>query len=236
MKLKFWQREKSKAEILDASFQKLEKEEREARGMTQELNRRDWKYWTKYWKQSLYVVGGLLVLVVGYFCALLWSGQRDNIFLTIGIIVIWPGGVYLLYRGMRSPERDVVIVGSDKPSIGEVNSLNIYAKMNKDTGKLYPEKVTFEMLLHPEGQPQQCTNNGKWYYVHIWDIAKRRLKPFALPDSQYFDPREFANVIMMPAHKRLFERQASMFQKIAPWIMVFAFFGSIIGMVVTTPA
>lgn len=236
MKLKFWQQEKTKEEILNASFQKLEKEEREAKGMEQELNRQDWRYWRKYWKQSLYVVGGLLALVVGYFLSMLWSGQRDSIFLTIGVIILWPGGLYLLYRGMRSPERDVVIVGSDKPSIGEVNSLNIYARKNQDTGKIYPEKVAFELVSKPEGQPQECTNNGKWYYVHIWDMAKQRLVPFALPDSQYFDPREFANVITMPAHKRLFERQASMLQKIAPWIMVLAFFGSIIGVVVTAPA
>jgi len=234
MKLRFWQREKSKEEMLNASFQKLMEEEREARGKT-ELNRLDWGYWKKYWKQSLCLIGGLFILLVGYYFSMIWSGQRDNIFLTICIIIMWPGGCYLIFRGIKGPEHEVVIVGSEKPS-GEVNSLNIYARKNPDTGKIYPEKVAFEMILKPEGQPQQCTNNGKWYYVHIWDIAKQRLVPFALPDSQYFDPREFANVIKMPAHMKLFERQASLLQKIAPWVMVIAFFGSIIGMVMTTPA
>lgn len=198
------------------------------------LNRRDWKYWIKYWKQSLYVIGGLGALLVGFFLALLWAENSGDILLAMGVIVTWPGGIYLIYRGIRGPERDVVIVGSAKPT-GEVNSLNIYARKDKDSGKIYAEKVAFEMTYEPLGQPQQCINNGKWYYVHIWDIGGNKLIPFVLPDSQYFDPREFANVIKMPAHKRLFERQASMLQKVAPWIMVIAFIISLLGMVMTTP-
>lgn len=182
----------------------------------------------------LYVTGGLVALAVGFFLTILWTENRANLFFTMGVIVTWPGGVYLIYHGIRGPEHDVVIVGSDKPT-GEVNSLNVYAKKDESSGKIYPEKVAFEMVYKPLGQPQQCTNNGKWYYVHIWDIAKQKLVPFVLPDSQYFDPREFANVINMPAHKRLFEHQASMLQKIAPWIMVVAFMVSILGMVMTAP-
>ena len=200
----------------------------------EELNKRNWRYWRKYWKQSLCVIGGLLVLAVGFILATLWTGQRDNMFLTLGVIVAWPGGIYLIYRGIRGAEHDVVIVGSEKPA-GPVNSLNIYARKDKTTGKICADKVAFDMVYEPQGQPQQCTNNGKWYYVHIWDIAKQELLPFILPDSQYFDPREFANVIKMPADKKLFERQASMLQKVAPWVMVVAFLISILGMVMTAP-
>ena len=187
------------------------------------------------WKQIAYFAGGAAALILGFIMALAWGDNRGNMLLAMGTIVFWPGGAYLLYRGIKKPDQEVVIVGADKPT-GLVNSLNIYGKKDEETDKVYPEKVVFEWVDEPKGQPQQCTNNSKWYYVHIWDIATQQLKPFVLPDSQYFDPREFANVIMMPAHKRLFERQASMLQKIAPWVMVVAFLVSIFGLIATTPA
>lgn len=187
-------------------------------------------------KQIVYIVGGLICLSVGFVLAMLWSEQRDNMFLTMAIILLFPSGAFLVYRGWnKTTDIETVIVGQKKVTT-PVNSLNIYAKKDRETGKIYPEKVVFEMLPNPMGQPQQCTNNGKWYHVHIWDLATNKLSPFVLPDSQFFDPREFANVIKMPAHKKLFSRKMSMIQKIGPWVMVVAFLISIIGMVITAPA
>lgn len=186
-------------------------------------------------KQLAYIGGGATSLVVGFIIATAWAVDRSSLLLTMGVIIFWPGGAYLLYRGLKKTDsEEVVIVGADKPT-SIVNSLNIYAIKDEETDKIYPQKVVFEWVEKPKGQPQQCLNNNRWYYVHIWDIEKLILKAFTLPDTQYFDPREFANVIVMPAHKKLFERQATFMQKIGPFVMVLAFMASIFGMLVTTP-
>ncbi len=185
-------------------------------------------------KQIGYFAGGIVALFVGFLMAMAWGENRGNMLLAMGTILCWPGGAYLLYRGIQKRDQEAVIIGADKPK-GLVNSLSIYAKKDSETGRIYPEKIVFEWEENPLGQPQQCINNNRWYYVHLWDIAKGKLVPFALPDSQYFDPREFANVITMPAHKKLFERQATLLQKIAPFVMVVAFLISIFGLLITTP-
>ena len=187
------------------------------------------------WKRWVYFVGGALAVSLGFMLGGMWSETRNSMLLAIATISLIPFGVFLIWKGWNKvTDVEAVIVGSKKPTT-PVNSLNIYAKKDKDSGKIYPEKIEFTWMEKPMGQPQQCLNNGKWYYVHIWDIAKNTLKPFTLPDSQYFDPREFANVIKMPAHKKLFERQVSTFQKVAPWVMVVAFLISVLGLITTTP-
>lgn len=186
-------------------------------------------------KQVACIIGGVLLLILGFWIATLWSGQRDNLLLTVAVTAMLPGGAYLIYRGLQKSDQEVVIVGTEKPTT-KVNSLNIYATKDDDTGKVYPQKIAFEWVDNPKGQPQQCLNNSQWYYVHMADVLTGELKALILPDSQYFDPREFANVIKMPAHNKLFERKASMLQKVAPWVMVVAFIASLFGMLVTAPA
>jgi len=186
-------------------------------------------------KQWAYLIGGIVCVIFGFFIASIWGTQRENMGLALMAIALWAIGAFMAYRGFKQiGDTDVVIVGTKKPDT-PVNSLNIYAKKDKTTGTIYSEKIVFEMVEEPLGQPQQCTNNGRWYYVHLWNIETEALEAFALPDSQFFDPREFANVIKMPAHNKLFERQISTFQKVAPWIMVAAFGISILGLVMTTP-
>lgn len=220
MKLKFWQKSKDE-ELKGASF---------------------WQRIWLYRARLLYFIGGIAALVGGYILAQYWQGHRESVLLTMAVILLFVGGVILLIKGWRVTRyEEAVIVGAKKPE-GPVNSLNIYAKKDAGTGQLYPEKIAFELVNskgqvvtettplekgeHPIGQPWQSLDNGQWYHLNIWDIAAGKLKPFMLPDSQYFDPREFANVITMPAHKKLFERRATLFQKIAPWIMLVGFIAS----------
>ena len=188
------------------------------------------------WRLILLWVGGAVCIAIGFTLAFVWSDNRENIWPALGFIVFVVGGGYLLYLGWHRPSEVTVIVGSEKPQ-GVVNCLNIYAHKDEGTGKVMPTKVAFEWLDPTElkGQPWQCTNNRNWYYVNLWNIAKDRLEPFVLPDSQYIDPQEFANIINMPAHKNLFEREPSMMQKVAPGIMLLALIISIIGLIATTP-
>jgi len=186
--------------------------------------------WYKIGKlQALYIGGGLLVVILGFFMASLWSTSRDNMVLALLTVLLIPAGAFSIYKGIKRPDSDAVIVGAKKP-VGPVNSLNIYARRD-ESGKLLADRVVFENVKKPLGQPQQCVNNGNWYHVHIFDLATNKLKPFVLPDNQYFDPAEFANVINMPAHKKLFERKVSLLQKIAPGILLVAFLIAAIALV-----
>lgn len=221
---------KEKKEILDASFQQLEKEEREGAKTP---------FWQQLWLHRarwLYLLGSVVALGLLYPLYQLYLIDRSNPLIVVGLIACVIGSGFLFVRGWRATrEQETVIVGAVQP-IGRVNSLNIYAKKDETTGQIYAEKMAFEWDNNPTGQPWQSLNNGKWYHLNIWDIVAGKLKPFVLPDSQYFDPREFANVITMPAHKKLFEHRASLFQKIAPWVMTVAFLISIFGLIVTTPS
>lgn len=179
--------------------------------------------------QAIYLIGGVLALLLGFWMGSLWGTSRDNLMLALLTILLLPAGAFLIYKGIKRPEVAAVIVGAKAP-IGVVNSVNIYAKKDEN-GKLMPERVAFENVKKPLGQPQQCVNNGNWYFVHIFDLVTGKLKPFVLPDSQYFDPAEFANVINMPAHKKLFTQKVSLLQKIAPGILLVAFIASAIALV-----
>lgn len=186
-------------------------------------------------KRLAYFIGGIVALGLVVPLYQLYLIDRANPLVVVGLIGCFIGSGFLLHRGWRAGrQEEAVIVGAEKPA-GPINSLNIYARKDEDTGQIYPEKIAFEWVDEPEGQPWQCLDDGNWYHLNIWDIVAGKLKPFILPDSQYFDPREFANVITMPAHKKLFERRQSLFQKIAPWIMIVAFLISIFGLLVTTP-
>jgi hypothetical protein len=86
---------------------------------------------------------------------------------------------------------------------------------------IYPDKVVFDNVASPEGQPYQCLNDNKHYYINIWDEAIKRLVPFVLPDLQYYTPQLFAErVLELPAHRRIFRRRENLLQKLSPFILL----------------
>lgn len=188
----------------------------------------------KWWM----VVAGLGLIVVAFIAGAAWGQSRGNMLFALVVIALLPAGVLLIRQGLKVGESEAVIVGPGgvvKKFAGPANSLNIYAKKRNEK-QIVADRVAFEWMDNPLGQPQQCINDGKWYHVHLWLPDTLTYEAFILPDSQYFDPREFANVITMPAHRKLFESQASLLQKIAPWVMVVAFLISIIGLIAMTPS
>ncbi len=164
------------------------------------------------------------LIYLGGWAGMAWGADHTQTILAFGSIGI-PLGAALGYWVISKRETDsslIVIEGGEPRFKGVANSLNIYAEKDKATGKIRPLKVAFEWVERPLGQPYKCLNNDGFFYVHLWNIAKQCLEPFILPDSQYFDPDEFANVLQMPAHRKLFAQQVSMFQKIAIWALVLA--------------
>lgn len=182
-----------------------------------------------------YLTGSVAALGLLIPLSQLWRANRENVFLTAGLIFLFALCGFLAFKGIKVIRygEEAVIVGIKKPT-GKVNSLNIYAQ--KVDGVVLPLQIVFEWIKNPKGQPWQCTNDGKPYFLNIYDIETGKLKPLILPDSQYCDPQEFGNCLTMPAHKRQFERKASLLQQIAPGIMLIGFIASIFFFVVTMPA
>ncbi len=155
---------------------------------------------------------GLSIFVVACYCLTLY-GQERNIFLGFATVLGWGGGGVIVYFGLKSRDTGIVIMPSGETGIQRANSLNIY-----------PEEIKFENISEEKllGQPVKCLNDNNYYHIHIWDKDLSVLKPFTLPDTQYRDPREFANNLNIPAHRKLAQRRASLIQKIAPFALVAA--------------
>ena len=196
----------------------------------------------RYWV----VLGiGLGCLVFGVVFGAIWMANPLNQFLGLFTIALFIAGVIICIRQFRH-RHDIgevaavnitvaaVVKEGEKPAsqevigVGTINSLNIYASMDEDIGKVVAQKVVFEAMVSPMGQPQRCLNLGKDYYVHIWDIQKGRLVPFVLPDSKYTDPSILARSLALPAQRKYLRNRESLLRLIGPGLL---FVGVLIGFI-----
>ena len=162
----------------------------------------------KWWLIGL----GIAVIGLGLFLGMLWGQQRDNILLAFLTLIMLPGGGYLAYRGWGKRDEGLIITpGGQKFVAGPVNSINIS-----------PDSIDFVMVKEPKGHPQEVLNFHKYFYVNIFDEESGGYKPLTLPDTKYRDPREMANILNLPAHRRLISRRPSLVQKIAPFAILIA--------------
>lgn len=173
----------------------------------------------------LELIGGLLTIAAAIGSGALWMQNERNQMLAMLTIGLFGGGVYLLYRYLHKPDTSTVIVmpgstgGKVTKVTGPVNSLNIYAQRDDATGIVFPEKVSFEWVEHPLGQPWHCLNTDKHYFVHRWDIDRSALVPFVLPDAKYTDPALLAEYLSLEDEKRYMRHRPSLMHYIGPAIM-----------------
>lgn len=183
----------------------------------------------KWWHMSKKKLGfmalaaGMAVLAI--FIGAIWmrSASMRNPFPGLIAVGMLAGAGYLVYWQMKSGDSGSSVIvlqgGLAKPPTGPINSLNIYAYKEDATGAIFPEKIAFEWLENPQGQPQQCLNTGRWYFVHIWDIAKACLVPFHLPDAKYSDPALLARYLELPAQKKYLKHREGLGKYIGPGIL-----------------
>ena len=132
-------------------------------------------------------------------------------------------GGFFVFKYYWEKTDDVVTEYIGKQTKGQVNSLC-----------LYPDRIVFEDVASPGGFPWDCLNDKKKYFVNIWDESLKRLVPFILPDQQYYDPGVFAErVLELPAHRKIFTRKPSLFQKLKTGLLVAAI-GIIWLLIITT--
>lgn len=161
------------------------------------------------------VAVGACLVVMG-FAGFVYFATSQNMAIGLFSVLAVIGGGFLAYHGFKTKDEGIIITqnGVEAPTI-TANSLNIY-----------PDSIKFEELPRDQlkGQPRRCRNDGKYYWVNIWGTSfkgkSEGLVPFVLPDTQYRDPKEFANNLNIPAHRDLFAREASLLEKISPGLII----------------
>jgi len=146
------------------------------------------------------IILGVLLIV------LFFTAKLSGILFVVAILLITVGGILLKrWWGTVGEDEDRVII-TDKKVTKSANSLNIY-----------PDKILFEMVDKPQGQPWKCENDGKSYFIHIWNEEQEELIEFKLPDQAYLDPQLLATrVLELPAHRRIFRRKQTLLQQLSP--------------------
>lgn len=168
---------------------------------------------------------GVALIGVGIAAGFMWWSSEQNIFFGLITIISLTAGCILAIRNVWQilfHDQDNVIVGIESPDINKtktpVNCLNIYAGKNEN-GKNVPWKIVFEYIENPKGQPQQCINDGKWYYVNITDKITGELRPFTLPDARYCPPSLLARYILIPAQRKYLRHRDGWQKFIGPGIL-----------------
>lgn len=186
----------------------------------------------RYWLLvGLAVVLFALSIVLGN----LWFANPTNQIMGLVTVALFIGGAWLTRRQIKhrhdimgdvkvnitpdqTSQADSKVEQTTVPSNGHApNSLNIYATKDGDIVRV--QKIAFENVYQPMGQPQKCLNTGKFYYVHIWDIAKGKLVPFMLPDSKFTDPAIMARYLDLPSQKKYLRHRESLMHYIGPGIL-----------------
>lgn len=165
------------------------------------------------------VLLGIVLIIAG--CAVSYYGnsKTSSVLVVAGLIGIIPGG-YLVFKGFKKQEPELPAVGTDGKTVpaklkGKENCVNIYPR---EMGG-----IKFEYMANPpSGLPQQCVNNGKKYFVNIWNPGITGLECLIFPDEKYYDPRVLAEVVEAEPVRRYFELAMPLLEKIAPWAFVAA--------------
>ncbi len=163
-----------------------------------------------------------------------WFANPTNQIMGLLTVALFIGGVWLTRRQIKhrhdtmgdikvtiTPTKTSQVDSKPEqvtaPSNGQPNSLNIYAI--KDGDIIVAQKIAFENVYEPVGQPQKCLNTGTFYHVNIWDIAKGKLVPFILPDSKFTDPAIMARYLGLPSQKKYLRHRESLMHYIGPGIL-----------------
>ncbi len=187
--------------------------------------------WVKFSTGIVLALIGFILLANGYGGVSTPGANRTSGTLTmfLGLLLAGGGGllVYLFLKdnsggGMPIANATAATTPGQAKSTGRIDTLVVS-----------PRDVTFESMGEVDAIKHQSRNDGKWYQLVARD-ADGKVTDFVLPDigedSQYYDPREFANVVTMAANKVLFEPRAEKFKQVAVGLMVVAI--AVLGIVI----
>ena len=178
------------------------------------------------WGRWLYGIIGVSAVGLGILLGAMW-GQNKNPFLGLLMLIAFGSGVLLIVKCLRYQSEGVYLTPEGEVTtkvIKQANSLNIYAKVDPETKQVVPVKIAFENMDKEklEGYPRRLRNDNKLYFVHILDIEKQKLIPFRLPDTRFCPPTQLSIPARMSANWAYWKPIPSLFQRIAPWMLVLA--------------
>lgn len=190
----------------------------------------------RYW---VWLGGGLFCVLMVFVLGAYWFAHPDNKFVGVLVAIMAVVGFIIIRRqiknrhDIKAHEVAVNIADSDVKGVAKVkrngaqpNSLNIYGVKYED--KVMPLKLAFENVYNPEGQPQHCLNDNKDYFVHIYDVSTKKLKPFMLPDSRFIDPAVMATFLEQPAQTKYLRHRETLMKYIGPGLLLVANVGAFI--------
>ncbi len=159
--------------------------------------------WLKFAGALTMILTGAALLVVGQ------NGQ-NSLLIVVGFVMAAAGGyLSIMLRPSKFRNYGPQKKGSDKPGEGKPKKEEYNCVLITATG------IKFDYAENPQGMPRRLRNDNKEYYFF------QDAKPMVLPDGgEYYDPKEYANVLMMPAHKKLFERRNTLLTHLAAGMMV----------------
>jgi len=173
-------------------------------------------------KRWIWLGLGIVLVAVGVLIGFIWFANK-NMLLGVLTISLVSTGIYLIFQNLRNfkEEDNIVRIEGFKRDKKPANCLNIYVRKDPVTGKPYPEKILFENLKKDQlrGQPQQCLNDDKWYYVNWWDLGKESLVPLIVPDTVYTPPSLLARYIQIPAQRKYMRHRETWQKYIGPGIV-----------------
>lgn len=202
----------------------------------------NWKFWEKKdditktsGRKWLFAILGAVLLVAGWFVAGLYTENRDNLLLGIMTIVLWGGGIYLIWAGFKPREEKVRYKKADKKLESQANTVNICVRKRGMDDEYRPFKIEFthvevEENETPPGTLVEVTNLHKYYYFNSVYYEKDgetviKQEDWELPDGEYLSPRKYVIPLTMQAYAKYirYKRSKSLFQKISAGIMLGAF-------------
>ncbi len=170
---------------------------------------------------------GMVFIILDVFVARMYMQDNTNAFLAALFIIVGGTGIFFLYLGLHKREEGILLKGpgQGKKKTYPANCLSIYYGYDTESKKYSCDSIKFEQLEPAQiknNHPQQCLDDGKWYYVHIYDPLKKALIPFNLPDTQYYSPEEFCNPLNMPASRKELKPVVTLGEKLKPVLLVVA--------------
>jgi hypothetical protein len=171
------------------------------------------------------VIAGAVVIALGLTALFMFGTSRNAMVGFVAVATLMGGGT-AVYLGWQKQEEGEIFTPNGK----------IDKKFKANCLNVYPDEIKFENMpkeLIPPGQPRKCRNDGKFYWVNIFNQKEGKLLKFKLPDTIYRSPAEFSNNINIPAHRELMKARANLFEKIAPGLIVLAMFVVAILMIAT---
>lgn len=238
MKKKRVPSEKQLEALARARAKLAEKRGQVAQASTSELPKAKRVGGRKWWP----IYAGIGLLIIAVLIAKLYLDSNNNMILAVLFVMFGASGGFSIFHGLKRRDEGYTFVkhGEEKVNIN-ANCLNIYYKKD-ESGAVKCDYIAFEEMIPPDkyeelkrkgeilpGQvkgdilsrmPQRCLDDGKFYYVHIFDPAKNEYTSFELPDTQYFDPREMVNPIIMPSVKKEMKPIPTLGEKLRPALLV----------------